>query len=344
MPREEIFKHLENLVIYENYAKDFDINRLIKPRQRDVDGVAELAILSQSVASYVSLFEPNHLRHLTNTILTDTTRWLCRLFRFDDGIAYFNEDERECLVKITRLSLLRKFPNLTTEGYDCFINKPPVIYISAAARPGLAQYLCAQLSLPLWCVNTIPCTKIPGAQNKMDIVLLEKAIVEDQKENRSPSLVICYAGTPLIGHVDDIGKIQDICTKYKIWLHVEGANLATLVLYSVPTSINSAKTGDSISLNLSSWFGLPLVPHAILYKEQDPNDAHAAGLMQVTNKSRLCCLGLWMCLQEMGHIGMVERVQGAVTLVSHLLFIIKRTMYTKSLTRHNNRLIILSKS
>ncbi|CAD5123457.1 DgyrCDS11803 [Dimorphilus gyrociliatus] len=319
LPRNDIFKHLENLIIYENYAKDFDVNRLIKPRQREVDGVAELAVLSQSVASYISLFEPNHLRHLTSTILTDTTRWLCRLFRFDNGTAYFNEDERECLVRISRLSLLKKFPSLTSDGFDALVNKPPVIYISAAARPGLAQYLCAQLSLPLWCVNTIPCTKKVGAQNKMDISLLEKAIAEDQKENRCPTLVICYAGTPLIGHVDDIGKMQDICSKHNIWLHVEGANLATLVLYSVPTSINSAKTGDSISLNLSSWFGLPLIPHVVLYKEQDPNDSHAAGLIQVTNKSRLCCLGLWMCLQEMGHEGMVERVQGAVTLANYLV-------------------------
>ena len=67
-------------------------------------------------------------------------------YRFEDGTAYFHEDERDGLVRVCRLALHRKYPKFSTDGYEALYSRTPVIYINSAARPGLVQYLCTQVS------------------------------------------------------------------------------------------------------------------------------------------------------------------------------------------------------
>jgi hypothetical protein len=89
-----------------------------------------------------------------------------------------------------------------------------------------------------------------------------------------------------------------------------------LTLFSVPTNISPAKTGDSLSLNLGAWLGLPAVPHVTLYKTSDVALARAAGLATFNARYKLNCLPLWVCLQNLGHEGVVARIQYSMELVS----------------------------
>ena len=74
-------------------------------------------------------------------------------FRFNDSLACFHEEEREGLVKICRLALHKKYPKYATEGFEALYSRPPVIYISSAARPGLGQYVCSQVrKMPCCCL------------------------------------------------------------------------------------------------------------------------------------------------------------------------------------------------
>ena len=65
--------------------------------------------------------------------------------RFEDGAAYFHDDEREGLLRVCRLALHRRYPKYSTEGYNALYTRQPVIYMNSASRPGLAQYICAQV-------------------------------------------------------------------------------------------------------------------------------------------------------------------------------------------------------
>ncbi len=67
------------------------------------------------------------------------------IFSFNDGAIYFHEEEKEGLVKICRLALFKKYPKFATDGYEALYARPPVLYISAAAKPLLGQYLCTQV-------------------------------------------------------------------------------------------------------------------------------------------------------------------------------------------------------
>jgi hypothetical protein len=82
----DVMKHLEELVVYENYEREEKSGGsqegLIKACLKQMDENAEAAILSHSVGAYVSTLEPSHLKHLASKVVNDTTHWISRLFRF----------------------------------------------------------------------------------------------------------------------------------------------------------------------------------------------------------------------------------------------------------------------
>jgi len=53
-----------------------------------------------------------------------------------------------------------------------------------------------------------------------------------------------------------------------------------------------------------------------LYKTNDPTLVIAAGLNTFNAQLKLNCLPLWICLQSLGHDGIVERITDACDLVS----------------------------
>ena len=68
----------------------------------------------------------------------------------------------------------------------------------------------------------MPCSTVPGSTHKMDLSNLESLIEGDIAAGKTPVLLVAYAGTPLVGHVDNIQQLQKICAKNEIWLHIEG--------------------------------------------------------------------------------------------------------------------------
>jgi aromatic-L-amino-acid/L-tryptophan decarboxylase len=88
-------------------------------------------------------------------------------------------------------------------------------------------------------------------------------IDQDVSADMIPLVLIGNAGSYNIGQCDDINQLNAICTKYSIWLHLEGVYLSTLILYSVPTEIQPVASGDSITLNLSTWIGVPSLSYIV---------------------------------------------------------------------------------
>jgi glutamate/tyrosine decarboxylase-like PLP-dependent enzyme len=56
----------------------------------------------------------------------------------------------------------------------------------------------------------------------MDVTALDKMITEDKAAGKTPCIVVACAGTPLVGHTDNIQKIQETCKSNDMWLHLEG--------------------------------------------------------------------------------------------------------------------------
>uniref|UniRef100_A0A669BSG4 Pyridoxal-dependent decarboxylase domain-containing protein 1 n=1 Tax=Oreochromis niloticus TaxID=8128 RepID=A0A669BSG4_ORENI len=275
-----ILRLVHNLIHEEEDEED-------KPSQNRMQNVGEhgqMALLGHSLAAYISMMDKEQLRKLTTRIQSDTTLWLCRLFRYENGSTCFHEDDRDGLVKVCRLVINARYEEYATEGYVVLNTRQPVIYQGASCRSGLGQHLCSQLGLPLSSLCTVPCNTLFGSQHQMDVALLEKLIKEDINAGKLPLLLIANAGTPGAGHTDKLGRLKELCDQYNLWLHVEGVNLATLALGQVTSSIMSL----------------------------------AAGLTSSHPVEKLRALPLWLSLQYLGHNGIVQKIKHATTLVRTL--------------------------
>lgn len=288
-------------------------------RMQFVGEQGHMALLGHSLAAYISVLERERLRKLTTRILSDTTLWLCRLFRYENGSAYFHEDDRDGLLKVCRLVMNTHYEDFTTEGFTALSSKHPVIYQSAACRPGLGQHLCSQLGLPLSCLCVVPCNTMFGSLHQMDVALLDKLVKDDRDSGKLPLLLIANAGTPGAGHTDKLSRLKELCVQYNMWLHVEGVNLATLVLGQVSSTVTAATKCDSMTLTPGPWLGLPAVPAVTLYRHEDPALSLAAGLTSSQPVEKLRALPLWLSLQYLGHDGIVERIKHASQLSQQLL-------------------------
>ncbi|KAF4115952.1 pyridoxal-dependent decarboxylase domain-containing protein 1 isoform X2 [Onychostoma macrolepis] len=288
-------------------------------RMQYVGEQGHMALLGHSLAAYISVLERERLRKLTTRILSDTTLWLCRLFRYENGSAYYHEDDREGLVKVCRLAINTHYEDFTTEGFTLLSSKHPVIYQSAACRTGLGQHLCSQLALPLSSLCIVPCNTMFGSLHQMDVALLDKLIKDDRESGKLPLLLIANAGTPGAGHTDKLSRLKELCVQYNMWLHVEGVNLATLVLGQVSSTVTAATKCDSMTLTPGPWLGLPAVPAVTLYRHEDPALSLAAGLTSSQPVEKLRALPLWLSLQYLGHDGIVQRIKHASQLSQQLL-------------------------
>ncbi|XP_029626053.1 pyridoxal-dependent decarboxylase domain-containing protein 1 isoform X5 [Salmo trutta] len=288
-------------------------------RMQNVGEQGHMALLGHSLAAYISVLDRERLRKLITRIASDTTLWLCRLFRYESGSAYYHEDDREGLLKVCRLVINTRYEDYSTEGYTVLNSRQPVIYQSATCRPGLGQHLCSQLGLPLSSLCTVPCNTMFGSQHQMDIALLDKLIREDVETGKLPLLLIANAGTPGAGHTDKLGRLKELCEQYGMWLHIEGVILATLALGEVSSPVTAATSSDSMTLTLGPWLGLPAVPAVTLYRHEDPALSLAAGLTSSQPVEKLRALPLWLSLQYLGHDGIVEKIRHAVELSQQLL-------------------------
>nr|XP_030739887.1 pyridoxal-dependent decarboxylase domain-containing protein 1 isoform X3 [Globicephala melas] len=340
-----------------------DIPGPLQGRIQNIGEQGHIALLGHSLGAYISTLDKEKLRKLTTRILSDTTLWLCRIFRYENGCAYFHEEEREGLAKICRLAIHSRYEDFVVDGFNVLYNKTPVIYLSAAARPGLGQYLCNQvmrhkvdilkkrcfvlswkfffsccffqvkrkLGLPFPCLCRVPCNTMFGSQHQMDVAFLEKLIKDDIERGKLPLLLVANAGTAAVGHTDKIGRLKELCEQYGIWLHVKGVNLATLALGYVSSSVLAATKCDSMTLTPGPWLGLPAVPAVTLYKHDDPALTLVAGLTSNKPADKLRALPLWLSLQYLGLDGIVERIKHACQLSQRLQESLKKVNHVKIL-------------
>lgn len=284
---------------------------------RTRDDILEAAMSSSTVAAYINSLNENHVHKIGMQMVSDTSLWISKIFRFFDSLAFFSMDNNAGLIRVIRMNLYSRYPKYSTLGYEALFTRPPVIYYCDVVSPGLGQNLCMQLGLPLSCITSIPCCPPANeSQFKMDCSVLEKCIVDDIAAAKTPLLVIANAGMPVGGDVDDLSRIQEICTTHNIWFHVNGHNLAALSL--VVVSDKTSNIADSVTLNIGEWLGLRCLPHVTLYKAKEMTHIHAAGLMQVSY-SHLDFVPLWFTLQALGHYNLCKRIHYSFEIAEVLL-------------------------
>lgn len=107
------------------------------------------------------------------------------------------------------------------------------------------------------------------AKGSMDNEILRQTIENDIAKGFHPILIICTAGTTVLGAFDDLKGAATIAQDFNIWLHVDGAYGGS-VLFSEKYRhlINGVENVDSFTINAHKMLGTPLSCSLIVVKDK----------------------------------------------------------------------------
>uniref|UniRef100_A0AAQ4PKH9 Glutamate decarboxylase 1a n=1 Tax=Gasterosteus aculeatus aculeatus TaxID=481459 RepID=A0AAQ4PKH9_GASAC len=98
---------------------------------------------------------------------------------------------------------------------------------------------------------------------------LEAKIIDAKQKGYVPLFVNATAGSTVYGAFDPINEIADICEKYNLWLHVDGAWGGGLLMSRKHRhKLNGVERANSVTWNPHKMMGVPLQCSAILVREK----------------------------------------------------------------------------
>lgn len=160
---------------------------------------------------------------------------------------------------------------------------------------------------------------------RMDATLLREAIIKDKAAGLHPIMVNATAGTTVMGAFDPFEEIADICTEYKIWMHIDGAYCGSALFSDKYRHlIKGANRADSYTVNAHKMLGTPLSCSIIVVKDkkhmydsftndasylyQTHNDDFNPGKISLQCGRRNDALKFWALWKSIGTKGLGELV------------------------------------
>jgi glutamate/tyrosine decarboxylase-like PLP-dependent enzyme len=168
---------------------------------------------------------------------------------------------------------------------------------------------------------------------RMDVAALEARIKADIKDGDKPFMVVGTAGSVSTGAVDPLRHIHDICQKYDLWFHVDGAygGFAACVP-DVHDDIRGLALADSVAVDPHKWLYAPLEAGCALVRNPEhllkafsyrPKYYHLGdeGINFVEygpqNSRGFRALKVWLQLQQAGRSGYVQMIREDIELSKH---------------------------
>ena len=104
---------------------------------------------------------------------------------------------------------------------------------------------------------------------RMDTDALERTIRKDLAAGLRPFAVVATAGTTNTGSIDPLEKIAGICRRFDLWMHVDGAYGASLLLSGQGRLLLSGiELSDSISWDAHKWMMQTYGCSVVLVRDQ----------------------------------------------------------------------------
>jgi len=192
-----------------------------------------------------------------------TARWIGQFIGYDDNAkGLFTSGGTISNITALAAARTRKFPDSRKNG----VTVPVAIYCSAEAHYSNIR----AVELLGYGSSAIRSIAI-DSNRRMDMDAFEAAIKQDLADGVVPLAVIASSGTTLTGAVDPLDAIADICERYGIWMHIDGA-------YGAPAA-GTAKAkalfkgidrADSVTIDAHKWLFVPKACSIVLVKNYEP--------------------------------------------------------------------------
>ncbi len=164
---------------------------------------------------------------------------------------------------------------------------------------------------------------------RMDVGQLEQAIQEDFAAGWRPFAVVATVGTTSTTSVDPVPQIADICERYGLWLHVDGAYGGSAAVDSTMRWVLAGcERADTLIVNPHKWLFTPidcsvfytrkpdvvkaafsLVPEYL--RNTEGSGEEVPNLMDYGTSlgRRFRSLKLWMIMKYFGQEGLAARIR-----------------------------------
>ncbi len=197
---------------------------------------------------------------LAARIERETVRWIGERVGWNrpfDGT--FTSGGNEANFSAMALALAHYFPEAVEEGLVS-TGKRPVLYTSVEAHHSLDKS-AGLVGLGRKALRRIGVT----ANAQLDPSLLETQILQDRAEGFVPFCVVATAGTTNSGTIDDLNALAEICRRYDLWLHVDGAYGAAAIFSDQHRNlVRGIERADSITLDPHKWLAMPFSSGLVL--------------------------------------------------------------------------------
>lgn len=132
-------------------------------------------------------------------------------------------------------------------------HKQLVAYASASAHVSLTQ------AMDIAGFGSNALRKIPVNEHyQMDMAALELAIEADKNTGLTPFFIAGTAGSADVGAIDKLQAIAELCSREKIWFHVDGAYGALGMLSpDIAPRLHGIARADSIAFDFHKWGQVP---------------------------------------------------------------------------------------
>ena len=108
-----------------------------------------------------------------------------------------------------------------------------------------------------------------GADHRMDVAALARAVAEDRAAGLTPFLIVGTAGTVDTGAFDDLSAIAELAARERVWFHVDGAFGATAAFSTrFRPYLAGIERADSLAFDFHKWMQVPYDAGCVLVRDQ----------------------------------------------------------------------------
>jgi glutamate/tyrosine decarboxylase-like PLP-dependent enzyme len=136
---------------------------------------------------------------------------------------------------------------------------------------GQEGHSCIRKAVELLGIGSNQIRTVPADQNyRMDVRQLEEAIQQDLAVGHRPMAVVATAGTVSTGAIDPLAAIAEMCRRYDLWLHIDGAYGAPAILTErYRPQLAALQLADTVALDPHKWFSIPVEAGLVLVRDGD---------------------------------------------------------------------------
>ena len=198
-------------------------------------------------------------------IEAETVRWVGELVGWQNAPSgTFTTGGNEANLSALAMALSAHFPDIIENGVAS-IGAQPVFYASMEAHHSLDKS-AGMLGLGRKALRRIPVNE----RLQLDVQQLEAAIKEDLESGKKPFCIVATAGTTSSGAIDDILRSHEICRRYNLWLHVDGAYGAAVLFSNRHRDlVRGIEQADSVTFDPHKWLAMPFAAGLLLTRHPE---------------------------------------------------------------------------